>query len=127
MIKIINTELDIFKCKVPKKWGKEIIFHNDKNYCGKLLIFNKGAKFSMHYHLLKKETWFIKEGTFLIKYIDTKDATLYERELIPGMAIEINPGDPHQLVSKTGGIIFEVSTQHFDNDSYRIEKGDSQC
>jgi hypothetical protein len=26
----------------------------------------------------------------------------------------------------TDGVIFEVSTQHFDDDSYRVIKGDSQ-
>jgi hypothetical protein len=26
----------------------------------------------------------------------------------------------------TDGTIFEVSSQHFDTDSYRIQKGDSQ-
>jgi len=34
---------------------------------------------------------------------------------------------PHQLITgEQGGEIFEVSTEHFDDDSYRVEKGDSQ-
>ena len=36
---------------VPKGWGKEIIFVNNDEYCGKILCFNKDKKFSMHYHL----------------------------------------------------------------------------
>jgi len=126
MIKIIYTDLAVFNCVVPKKWGKEIIIHNDEDYCGKLLIFNKSAKFSMHFHLKKKETWYVQEGKFLLRYIDTKNATLLEKELTKGMAVEVQQGDPHQLIALTKGIIFEVSTQHFDDDSYRIEKGDSQ-
>jgi len=126
MIKIIYTDLAVFNCVVPKKWGKEIIIHNDEDYCGKLLIFNKSAKFSMHFHLKKKETWYVQEGKFLLRYIDTKNATLLEKELTEGMAVEVQQGDPHQLIALTKGIIFEVSTQHFDDDSYRIEKGDSQ-
>ena len=39
---------------VPKGWGKEIIFVNNDEYCGKLLCFEKGKKFSMHYHIQKK-------------------------------------------------------------------------
>ena len=39
---------------VPKGWGKEIIFVNNDDYCGKILCFDKGKKFSMHYHLKKK-------------------------------------------------------------------------
>ena len=59
-------------------------------------------------------------------HIDTRDATEKERVLNVGDIIEVDRGDPHQLLSITGGDIFEVSTQHFDDDSYRIKKGDSQ-
>jgi hypothetical protein len=31
---------------VEKGWGKEIIFVNNPEYCGKILCFNKGKKFS---------------------------------------------------------------------------------
>jgi hypothetical protein len=31
---------------------------------------------------------------------------------------------PHQLEAITDGEIFEISTQHFDSDSYRVQKGD---
>jgi hypothetical protein len=30
------------------------------------------------------------------------------------------------LIALTDGEVFEVSTQHFDSDSYRVWKGDSQ-
>ena len=39
---------------VKKGWGKEIIFVNNDEYCGKLLCFEKDKKFSMHYHIKKK-------------------------------------------------------------------------
>ena len=35
---------------VEKGWGHELIFATNDKYCGKLLNFNKGAKFSMHFH-----------------------------------------------------------------------------
>ena len=126
-MRIIDSNLMIHERIIPKKWGKEIIVHNDSDYCGKLLVFNKEAKFSMHFHLKKKETWYVQEGKFLLKYIDTRNATLMEKELTKGTIVEILQGEPHQLIALTKGVIFEVSTQHFDNDSYRIEKGDSQC
>jgi hypothetical protein len=31
---------------------------------------------------------------------------------------------PHQLTALSDGEIFEISTQHFDSDSYRVWKGD---
>ena len=27
--------------RVDKKWGYELWVHNDEDYCGKLLVFNK--------------------------------------------------------------------------------------
>lgn len=112
--------------KVSKKWGEELILHNDVDYCGKILRFNSGASFSMHFHIKKTETWYISKGTFQLNYIDIKNADNFCMKLEPGMIIEIKPGHPHQLIALSDGEIFEVSSQHFDEDSYRIEKGDSQ-
>ena len=59
--------------RVEKQWGYELWIHNDPQYCGKLLVFaEKGDKFSMHYHMLKNETWYIQDGQFEFRWIDTK-------------------------------------------------------
>jgi len=126
MIQIIKPDEVREKHAIKKAWGAELIIHNSDSYCGKLLIFEQGAKFSMHFHHIKKETWYVSEGNFKLKYIDTKDATEHEVELESGTIIEIDRCSPHQLSTETGGIIFEVSTPHYDDDSYRIAKGDSQ-
>ena len=96
---------------VEKAWGQEIWIHNDGEYCGKLLRFKKdGSMFSMHYHVINTET--AEEDTAIIGI---------------GTCITIERGQPHQLVAlEDNSEIFEVSTQHFDSDSYRIRKGDSQ-
>ena len=113
-------------CEIPKGWGKEMIITNNQLYCGKILMFKKGCKFSMHYHLIKDETWFIAEGEFLYRWIETETADIYEEELKPGDVVRQLPGQPHQLMAHTDGSIIEVSTEHFDDDSYRVSKGDSQ-
>jgi hypothetical protein len=58
---------------VPKSWGKEIIFVNNDEYCGKILCFEKDQSFSMHYHLDKKETWYISKGSFIFLWIETEN------------------------------------------------------
>lgn len=119
--------LDVNDCdKVSKNWGEEIILHNGSDYCGKLLRFNRGAKFSMHFHLIKKETWYVNKGEFQLNYINPENADKHSKILTEGMIVEIEKGNPHQLIALSDGEIFEVSTEHFDDDSYRIEKGDSQ-
>ena len=113
-------------CKVPKGWGEEIIIENNEMYCGKLLKFKKGCKFSMHYHLIKDETWYVNEGEFLYRWIDTETADVHDVKLKEGDIVRQRVGQPHQLFALTDGVIFEVSTEHFDEDSYRVWKGDSQ-
>ena len=113
-------------CKVPKGWGEELIIENNDKYCGKLLIFKAGCKFSMHYHMIKDETWYVKEGEFIYRYINTETAEVVEKHLREGDSVRQLPGQPHQLEALTDGIVFEVSTEHFDSDSYRVWKGDSQ-
>ena len=108
--------------RVDKKWGYELWIHNDTDYCGKLLVFNNsGNKFSMHYHMIKDETWYVQEGAFQFDWIDTENGERCYTQLQKGDVVEIKKGLPHQLTALSdGATIFEVSTQHFDDDSYRI-------
>ena len=125
MIEISIVNKDDAKI-VKKAWGEEVILHNRLDYCGKLLRFHKGGKFSMHFHILKTETWYVNKGVFQLIYIDTNTADYHFREVSEGMVIEIEKGTPHQLIALEDGEIFEASTMHYDYDSYRIMKGDSQ-
>ena len=111
---------------VSKKWGYELWIHNDHRYCGKILFFNKGAKFSMHFHIQKHKTWYVAKGKLLLKGINPKNAEKYETELEMGDVIEIHKGQPHQLYAIKKSEIFEISTEHFNNDTYKIEASDSQ-
>jgi quercetin dioxygenase-like cupin family protein len=81
----------------------------------------------MHYHLLKEETWYISKGKFIYQWIDTDTAEYNTVEIMEGDVIHLKQGQPHRLKALTdGATVFEVSTQHFDEDSYRILPGDSQ-
>jgi len=113
-------------CSVPKGWGEEIIIENNEKYCGKILIFKQGCKFSMHYHMNKDETWWVEYGEFLYRWIDTETADVNETKLREGDIVRQRPGQPHQLEAISNGRIFEVSTHHEDSDSYRVSPGDSQ-
>lgn len=114
------------ECKIPKGWGHEIIIINDPLYCGKILVFHQGAKFSMHYHRIKDETWYVNKGEFIYRWIDLDNGELHEQMLKEGDVVRQYPYQPHQLEALTAGEIFEVSTEHFNSDSYRLWKGDSQ-
>ena len=110
-----------------KAWGHELWIINNELYCGKLLVFKANKQFSMHYHLLKDEAWYISKGKFEYKFIDTETAELRSKIVKEGDCIHLMPGQPHQMLAlEDGATIFEVSTQHFDSDSYRVLPGSSQ-
>jgi hypothetical protein len=51
-------------------------------------------------------------------------ATVEEFELVAGDCMDLPPGLVHQMVALEDSELFEFSTQHFDEDSYRLVKGD---
>jgi len=111
---------------VKKGWGYELIWATNDKYCGKLMKFNKGAKFSMHFHAEKDESWYVLDGLFMIKFIETKDASMHEVTLKAGEVWRNRPLQPHQVICLEEGTIIEVSTPDSVQDNYRVLPGDSQ-
>jgi hypothetical protein len=114
--------------KVDKGWGFELIWATNEKYCGKMMVFTKkGNKFSMHFHKEKDESWFVNEGSFIVRWIDTKTATLFSQTLTQGMTWRNKPLLPHQLEAlEDNSSITEVSTADSVEDNYRLIPGDSQ-
>jgi len=92
------------------------------------MVFEKvGAKFSMHFHNEKDETWFVNSGRFKVRWIDTKDATIFEKELKEGDTWHNPPLQPHQLEAlEAMSSVTEVSTADSVEDNFRLIPGDSQ-
>lgn len=111
---------------VKKGWGNELIWATNDLYCGKLLNFHSGAKFSMHFHACKDETWHVLSGRFEVRIVDTQDASVHCHILTVGDTWHNPPLVPHQLVCIEAGTIVEVSTPDSVEDNYRIQPGDSQ-
>lgn len=112
--------------KVEKGWGSEEIWATTDSYCGKLMHFNTGAKFSMHFHREKDESWYILNGLFKIRFIETKDASIHETVLKAGEVWRNRPLQPHQVECIEAGTIIEVSTADSVEDNYRVMPGNSQ-
>ena len=110
---------------VPKGWGFEKWIVNNEEYCGKLLYFVKGKMCSWHYHKLKDEVFYIQSGKMLVKYSDDDDLE-NAKELIleKGENFHVYRGLRHRMIALEDTELFEFSTQHFDNDSHRIIRGD---
>ena len=111
---------------VEKGWGHELIWATNDRYCGKMMHFNTGARFSMHFHREKEETWYVQSGKFVVKWIDTKTAAQHEQLLVEGAVWHNPPCMPHQLICLQEGTVVEDSTPDSVEDNYRVQPGDSQ-
>jgi quercetin dioxygenase-like cupin family protein len=112
--------------KVEKGWGYENIWVSSDKYCSKFLHFESGKRFSMHFHAVKEETWYVLSGKFEVVYIDTTNATKITKQLQTGDTWHNCPLVPHQIKCIETGVILEVSTADSTEDNYRVEPGDSQ-
>jgi mannose-6-phosphate isomerase-like protein (cupin superfamily) len=110
---------------VPKGWGFEKWIVNNEEYCGKLLYFVKDKKCSWHYHEKKRETFYVQSGMIKLFYSMTDDFSKASYTILtPGDKFEIPRGMRHQMISIQDTELFEFSTTHFEEDSYRVIKGD---
>jgi mannose-6-phosphate isomerase-like protein (cupin superfamily) len=103
-----------------KSWGKEIWISNSSLYCGKKLILSKGKDSSLHFHKIKDETFYIQKGKVRMEIHPNgkKQIIIMKR----GDSLHIYPGLLHQFFGIENSEIFEFSTQHFEEDTYRIKK-----
>lgn len=117
-----NTRLNIFQYQ--RGWGFELVLYNDAEYCGKILHVDEGKRGSLHFHVEKLETMYLVSGKVDLKFIDPETGKPYVVSLDPGDSITIPPGQVHQIIGVKESEIAEYSTEHHEDDSYRVEKGD---
>ena len=100
---------------VDKVWGCEHWITNTPEYCTKKLVLKKGWQCSLHHHKIKDETFVIASGQVLME-IGESVSVMY-----PFDSVRIEPGVKHRFSGIEDSVIFESSTHHEDDDSYRDE------
>lgn len=116
-----NEPISFARLQVHKKaWGEERWIANSSKYCGKILVFNKGASFSDHLHLAKSESWVLTRGHLRLDYYDLTKGERLTTFLIVGDVVHVPAGNPHKLTAIEESEVVEVSSEHFESDSYRI-------
>ena len=125
MTKDVKTKTSLPIKFVPKGWGWEKWIVNNEEYCGKLLFFNAGQKCSWHYHILKDEVFYLQSGKMRVIFSEEDDIDKAQEIILEaGQNFHVYRGLRHRMIAIEDSELFEFSTQHFDSDSYRIEKGD---
>ena len=69
--------------------------------------------------------FYLQNGKIEVRFSQFDDIKLAEIEiLLPGDSFHVSPLIRHQMKALEESDLFEFSTQHFEEDSYRIERGD---
>jgi mannose-6-phosphate isomerase-like protein (cupin superfamily) len=114
----------IHSIRHEKGWGHELWIVNNELYCGKVLSIGAKKRCSLHYHELKTETMFLTKGRVEMTFgsLDMPKQNIVVLEV--GDVFHIPPFLVHQFLALEDSEIIEFSTQHFESDSHRLEKGD---
>jgi mannose-6-phosphate isomerase-like protein (cupin superfamily) len=105
---------------VPKVWGEEQHLINNDYFCGKYLVFKKGAVLSTHAHYVKRELFKLEYGKVIFRYYDYAKGERLEKELNAGDMVYIPNGNLHSIEALQDSKILEISTPDDPQDSYRI-------
>ena len=99
---------------VPKVWGEEQWLVNNEKYCGKRMLIKEGYYCSYHKHKIKEETFYVLDGILEVikegQYLVVKG----------GETLHLKPGEYHSFRALKDTTFFEFSTQHLDEDNYRL-------
>ena len=99
---------------VPKVWGQEQWLVNNEKYCGKKMLIKDGYYCSYHKHKIKDETFYILDGALEVvkegQYLIVKT----------GETLHLKPNEYHSFRALKDTTFFEFSTQHLDEDNYRL-------
>lgn len=92
--------------------GATIIDCINRAYCKKLIIQLPSQRHPSHYHKNKEESFQVLSGVLQVK-IEGR-----ERTLLAGDTLVVPQGVWHEFWTETGVIFEEISTTHYNNDSF---------
>ena len=88
----------------------------NRTYCKKLIIQMPGQRHPSHYNKRKEETFHVLHGTLEMEIEGRR------RMLFPGDLLLVQQGVWHEFWTATGVIFEEISTQHYNDDSFYEDK-----
>lgn len=108
---------------VKKNWGTEEIIVNNDKYCAKIMALFPNGKLSLQWHKEKQETFFVLNGELHLDRFE-KDGTKVTDILIEGESVTILPCQAHSFYNPglSNVMFLEISTEHKDEDTYRVTK-----
>jgi N-acetylneuraminate synthase len=99
-----------------REFGAVIINCINRQYCKKLIVQLPGQHHPSHFHKRKEETFQVLSGELFV------DLDGHKHHLYPGDTLLVQPGVWHEFWTETGVIFEEVSTTHYNDDSFYKDK-----
>lgn len=117
----LNSDFDVeysHHYGVPnfREFGAVIINCINRKYCKKIIVQLPGQKHPSHYHKRKEETFQVLYGMLNVNIEG------HIRTLQPGETCLVQPGVWHSFWTDTGCVFEEVSTTHYNDDSFYADK-----
>jgi sialic acid synthase SpsE/mannose-6-phosphate isomerase-like protein (cupin superfamily) len=95
-----------------KENGAVMLNFINREYCKKLLVMLPGQRHPEHAHRQKEETFYVVYGDITIA-LDGE-----EKSYKAGDLVLVNRGVKHRFATRNGVIFEEISSTHYQNDSY---------
>jgi sialic acid synthase SpsE/D-lyxose ketol-isomerase len=95
-----------------QEFGLSMLTIVNREYCKKLLVVLPGQTHPEQYHKKKEETFSVLFGQIELTLNNEK------KVLNPGAVVTVLPEVRHAFCSLTGAVIEEISSTHFNDDSY---------
>jgi len=104
-----------------RPWGEFYSWDAGKAWKLKTIYLKRGGKVSMQYHERRSEHWMLVEGDAQVALLQA-DGSMQKNSMNIGEVMFVGTKQAHQISSKQGGVIVEVSLGKFDeNDVVRVE------
>lgn len=118
---VLNSEFNVefshhYGIRNFREFGAVIIDCINRDYCKKIIVLVPGQRHPAHYHKRKEETFQVLSGQLHVN-VDG-----HVRTLEPGETILVQPGVWHSFWSDEGCVFEEISTTHYNDDSYYADK-----
>lgn len=102
-------------------WGYEIVWANNEKYGAKIIVFECPNKTHFTFNQKSEKTWFVNNGSFIFRWIDTASGNIFQQEAGEGFVFTSKPLVPHAIEClSNGGSLSEVNNGDTGNDSYVV-------
>lgn len=99
-----------------REWGAAIVDCINREYCKKIIVMLPGQKHPYHHHKRKEEAFQVLYGEMVVE-LEGREKLLY-----PGDVVVVERGAWHSFRTDRGAIFEEISTTHFNDDSFYEDK-----